>query len=263
MSGADDGTLLIAQFSDLHITAPGTRNAFGIDSAAGLRRCIDHLQALRRIPDLLLLSGDLTDNGGRAEYEVLRGLLAPLRLPYRLLAGNHDRRDALRAVFAGHPGLGEHGSLRHRLDLPGLRIVMLDSLVEERDDGDLDPDQLDWLEQALDAAPLIPALVVLHHPPVASGYSLMDRIALAPQAAQRLGEIIAARPAVQAVLCGHLHRPLQARWQGAAVAVAPSTAFQVQLRFGGGRFEPDPHAPPSYLLHYWNGRHLVTHLATA
>lgn len=263
MNGGGDGALLIAQFSDLHVTAPGARNAFGIDSAAGLRRCIDHLQALRRVPDLLLLSGDLTDNGVGAEYEALRELLAPLRMPYHLLAGNHDRRDALRAVFAGHPGIGNNGPICHALDLPGLRIVMLDSLVEGRDDGDLDQDQLGWLEQALDAVPAIPALVVLHHPPVSSGYSVMDRIALAPQAAQRLGKIIAAKPAVQAVLCGHLHRPLQARWQGAAVAVAPSTAFQVQLRFGGGRFEPDLNAAPSYLLHYWNGRSLVTHLATA
>ncbi|MGA0881754.1 MAG: hypothetical protein ACO3QP_02905, partial [Burkholderiaceae bacterium] len=43
----------------------------------------------------------------------------------------------------------------------------------------------------------------------------------------------------QALLCGHLHRMLMTRWHGAALVVAPSTAFQARLRFGAGRFEPD------------------------
>lgn len=253
------GPLLIAQFSDLHITAPGATLAGGIDSAAGLRRCIAHLQALTRAPDLLLLSGDLVERGEAAEYAALRELLSGLNLPCVVVPGNHDRREALRAAF----GLGGSGTLHRELDLGNLRLIVLDTLVEGAHGGDLDDAQLDWLESRLDAGPRPAALVVLHHPPVASGFSEMDRIALAPRAAQRLAGIVAARPSVQALLCGHLHRPLLARWQGTAVAVAPSTAFQSRLRFGGGRFEPDLHEPPAYLLHYWNGRSLVTHLATA
>jgi 3',5'-cyclic AMP phosphodiesterase CpdA len=253
------GSLLIAQFSDLHITAPGAPLACGIDSAAGLRRCIAHLAALPRRPDLLLLSGDLVDRGEAEEYAALRALLADLRLPCLPLPGNHDRRERLRAAFA----LGGAGPLRQVRELGGLRLIALDTLVEGEDGGDLDDAQLDALAADLDAGPRQPALIALHHPPLASGFAEMDRIALAPRAARRLGDIVAARPAVQALLCGHLHRPLTARWQGSAVAVAPSTAFQARLRFGGGRFEPDPREPPAYLLHYWNGRSLVTHLATA
>ena len=251
--------LLIAQFSDLHITAPGTTLAGGIDSAAGLRRCIAHLEALPRRPDLLLLTGDLAEHGEAAEYTVLRELLSGLGLPWIPLPGNHDRRETLRAAFALDGGTTLHS---HR-DLGGLRVALLDTLVEGLDGGDLDEAQLDWLALCLDAEPRLPALIALHHPPVASGFSQMDRIGLSPRATQCLGEIVAARPSVQALICGHLHRPVMTRWQGAAVAVAPSTAFQSRLRFGGGRFEPDLLEPPAYLLHYWNGRSLVTHLATA
>ena len=257
MSG--QSPLLIAQFSDLHVTRPGATLAGGIDSAEGLRRCIAHVQSLARRPDLLLLSGDLVERGEPAEYAALCGMLAALRLPCIAVPGNHDRREALRAAF----GLGGATTLHSAHDLGGLRLITLDTLVEGADGGDLDQTQLDWLEQQLDARPQLPALIVLHHPPVASGFRQMDHIALAPLAAERLGCIVAARPAVQALLCGHLHRPLTTRWQGTVVAVAPSSAFQSRLRFGGGRFEPDPHEPPAYLLHYWNSRSLVTHLATA
>jgi len=251
--------MLIAQFSDLHLTVPGTSLADGIDSTAGLRRCIDHLAALPKRPDLLLLSGDLAEHGAAAEYAALRGLLRTLDLPWLALPGNHDRREPLRAAL----GRGGSGTLHAEHDLGGLRLFLLDTLVEGKDGGDLDEVQLDWLAQRLGIEPARPALIVLHHPPVASGSAEMDRIALAPHATRRLGDIVAACPAVQALLCGHLHRMLMTRWHGAALVVAPSTAFQARLRFGAGRFEPDLREPPAYLLHHWTGRCLMTHHVTA
>jgi 3',5'-cyclic AMP phosphodiesterase CpdA len=40
--------VVIAQFSDLHLTVEGRRNSYGIDTAAALSRCIAHLAGLAR-----------------------------------------------------------------------------------------------------------------------------------------------------------------------------------------------------------------------
>ncbi len=258
--------VVIAQFSDLHVMAAG-RNNFGVDAAAGLERCVAHLAGLDKAPDLLVASGDLVDAGTPAEYARLRELLSRVRIPLCLMPGNHDRRAPLRQAFGDHKyleqcGRNESGRIYYYRDVRELRIIALDSVIEGRDDGDLDEAQLHWLEALLDEQPQQAALVFLHHPPVATGFSRMDRIAVSVRSAERLGSIIASHPQVCAVLCGHVHRSAQAAWHGTLVSVCPSTAFQARLRLGAGRFEAALNEPPAYQLHHWDGSALVTHTVT-
>ena len=67
-----------------------------------LERAVAHVNALDPRPDVVLATGDLVDGGKPEEYARLRRLLAPLAMPVYLIPGNHDARDALRAVFADH-----------------------------------------------------------------------------------------------------------------------------------------------------------------
>lgn len=263
MQAAQSGRpVIIAQFSDLHVTAAGRRNPDGIDTAAAVSRCIAHLGALDVAPDLLVLSGDLTDEGTVPEYQRLRDMLAEVRIPVCLMPGNHDRRAPMRQVFAGHAYLGAAGRMFYHREVRGLRLIMLDSVIEGREGGDLDDAQLLWLEHLLHSEPAQPALVMLHHPPVVTGFSRMDRVSVAPEGVARFGELVAGHAQVKGVSCGHVHRSVQAVWQGVQVSVCPSAAFQARLRLGCGRFEPALHEPPAYLLHYWDGRHLATHTVT-
>lgn len=254
--------VVIAQFSDLHVTVAGRRNSYGIDTAAGLSRCIEHLAALDVAPDLLVLSGDLVDEATVPEYERLRAMLEAVRIPLCLMPGNHDRRRPLRQVFADHAYLGVSGRMHYHRDVRGLRLIALDSVIEGREGGDLDEAQLQWLDGLLREAPGQATLVLLHHPPVATGFSRMDRISVAAESAAQLGSVIAGHPQVRAVLCGHVHRSVQAVWQGVQVSVCPSAAFQARLHLGRGRFEAAPDEPPAYQLHYWDGRNLATHTVT-
>ena len=253
--------VVIAQFSDLHVTA-GARNDFGVETIGGLERCIRHLGALDSPPDLLVASGDLVDLGLREEYARLRELLAAVAVPLCLMPGNHDRRAPLRQVFAGHGYLGGGGRMYYHRDVRGLRVIALDSVIEGQDGGDLDEPQLRWLDGVLAEQPSVPALLFMHHPPAATGFSRMDRIAMAPESAERLGAVVERHRQVKAVLCGHVHRGVQGLWWGALLSVCPSTAFQAKLRLGAGRFEADLQEAPAYQLHHWDGRALVTHTVT-
>ncbi len=256
MSG---GRVIIAQFSDLHVAAAGKRNGYGIDAAAGLMRCIDHLNALETPPDLLVASGDLVDAGTLEEYARLRELLSRVRVPLCLMPGNHDRRAPLRQAFADHGYLGGEGRIHFHRDVGGLRVIALDTVVEGSPGGELDDAQLAWLDALLREAPQRPALIFMHHPPLATGFERMDRLAVSAGSAQSLGWIVAAHPQVRAVLCDHVHRNAQSVWQGTLVSVCPSTAFQAKLHLGPGRFEASPDEPPAYQLHHWDGTALVTH----
>lgn len=263
MAGAQaQPPVIIAQFSDLHVAVAGGRNSYGIDAAAGLARCIAHLGALDVAPDLLMLSGDLVDEGTAPEYQRLRTMLAAVRIPLCLMPGNHDRRAPLREVFADHACLGTAGRMFYHRDVRGLQLIMLDSVIEGRDGGDLDDAQLQWLDERLSGDAAQATLVFLHHPPVVTGFSRMDRISVEAGSAARLGRIIAGHAQVRAVLCGHVHRNVQTVWHGVPVSVCPSTAFQARLHLGRGRFEAAPDEPPAYQLHYWDGRHLATHTVT-
>lgn len=94
---------LIAQISDLHIKAHGRLSYKKVDTYNALLRAINTLNGLRPRPDAVVITGDLVDFGTAAEYQTLRQALATLDLPFYLMAGNHDDRQALRAAFPDHP----------------------------------------------------------------------------------------------------------------------------------------------------------------
>ena len=63
-----------------------------------LERCVRKILSLPRVPDAVVVTGDLTDHGTLEEYGLLGELLSPLTMPVYLGVGNHDDR---RAAAAG------------------------------------------------------------------------------------------------------------------------------------------------------------------
>ncbi len=136
-----------AQISDLHITLPGELAYGKVDTAGFLSRAVDHLNALGAQIDAILITGDLVDGGLPEEYRHLRTHLSRLQVPYYLMPGNHDARDALRAEFTDHRYLHDSGPfIQYVVDLGALRIIALDSLIDGASAGTLCDERLGWLE---------------------------------------------------------------------------------------------------------------------
>src|SRR6201987_710332 len=95
--------VLIAQISDLHIKPPGALAYGRVDAAKALERCVAALNAFEPGPDYVVLLGDLVDTPTAEEYDYLKRLLAPLRLPVAGIPGNHDSRELMRAAFPAAP----------------------------------------------------------------------------------------------------------------------------------------------------------------
>jgi 3',5'-cyclic-AMP phosphodiesterase len=250
--------MLLCQISDLHIKAGGEKSYRVVDTAGMLRRCVEHIVSLKTRPDVLVITGDLVDSGGAEEYAFLRALLAPLAMPTYLIPGNHDERGALRVAFPDHPWMSGRERIEYVIDAHPLRIVALDTVISGKSGGHVSPESMVWLDEVLAAAPATPTVIMMHHPPFASGIVYMDRMGL--DNALLLAEVIARHPQVERVLCGHLHRSIQTRFAGSLASTCPSTAHQVAFDLNEdtpGRFIMEP---PGYQLHLWSpASGLVSH----
>jgi len=253
--------MLLAQISDLHVTARGKRLFDRVDTPAFLRRAVAHLNALAPRPDFVMVTGDLVDEGSPAEYENLRQILTDLPDPWAVMVGNHDDRASLRQAFADHPYLPRGGEfLQYVIDDLPLLLIALDTLVPGESGGTLCPARLEWLAARLEERPDRPTVIAMHHPPFVTGLTEMDAINCANSAA--LGAIVAQHPQIERIICGHVHRPMVVRWNGTVVTTAPATAHQVALDLEDGTPTSWIMEPPACHLHYWReDAGLVTHVS--
>jgi 3',5'-cyclic-AMP phosphodiesterase len=252
--------VIVAQISDPHVSTPGARIFGGYAPEPALERTIAAVAGLGRRPDLVLFTGDLTENGTAEEYAHFRTLVADLGLPAAAIPGNHDRRAAFEAGLAGSGiATGALPFLQLELEAGPLRLIGLDTLAEEGGAaGLLCRERLEWVAARLAEAPERPTLIFMHHPPFATGIAAMDAIGCAN--GDLLAAIVRRHPQVLGVTCGHVHRAVATVWAGRAATVAPAVAWEVPPNFShNGPTGLVPQAP-GFLLHLWTPEAgLVTH----
>ena len=244
---------VIAQLSDVHVGSRLARR--GSTPIAELRRAVEAVAALDVPADLVLVTGDLVDHGLEDEYDELLDVLGALVPPFVLVAGNHDDPAALARVVERR--VPDGAPLRRVVDLGALRVLLLDSSVPGWEAGRVGPAQCAWLDGEL-AADARPAIVAVHHPPVAVGHAGLDGMRLVD--AEALGAVIARHRHVERIVCGHVHRAITARWRGTVVTTAPSA-----IRQFAPTFRPEPTfaataEAPAFLVHVWVDGALASHV---
>lgn len=256
--------MLIAQMTDLHIVARGALAYGMIDTNTLLSAAIDRLNTLAPLPDLVIVTGDLTDHGTAEEYALVRAELDRLRAPAIVLTGNHDERDMLRAGLAGYGDFPATGFLHYVHESRPIRVIALDSTLDDSHKAAFDGDRAAWLDARLAEAPDVPTLVAVHHPPFDTGIAWMDGEGAGWAAP--LVEVLARHPQIVRVISGHMHRAITAEAGGRVATVSPSVAHQVALDLVPGISAERPPLfemePPAFQLHRWDGVRLVTHTVT-
>ena len=90
--------MLIAQMTDIHIGfAPGEEPDELNHSR--FRATLDRLSEAPSRPDMLVLTGDITDHGDRESFATTVALLAGCPFPVWPMVGNHDSREGLLHAF--------------------------------------------------------------------------------------------------------------------------------------------------------------------
>lgn len=227
--------LVIAHLSDTHLTNTGVLYNNVIDPAVALSRVMDVLAravSQGRGPDIIVVSGDLTDSGDPEAYRRLRRFLEPLAPQVIYATGNHDVRVVFHAELLGEPDHPEPILQVHRL--AGVRILVLDSTVVGAGHGVLGPEHL--AELATELAQPYPggSIVMLHHAPLPPVSPLLTYFALDRQSRSALADTVAGTD-TRIILAGHHHLAGSGIVGGVPVAIAPSTAIRT-----------DPLAPPGH-----------------
>jgi Icc protein len=239
----------IAQISDLHIKPPG-KLAYGrVDTAKALERCIAAINAFVPAPDFVVISGDLADAPSVEEYDHLKLLLAPLKLAFAAIPGNHDSREMMRAAFPDADYALSSGPLNQKIELGGLDLVLLDSSVPGKPHGELDALTLEWLDETLASSADRPALLFMHHPPFQTGIWHMDRQNLV--SASDLAPMVRRHARVQLIAAGHVHRATLTMFADVPTTICPAPNHAVDLDLGQLREPSFKVEPPAFHLHCW------------
>ncbi|MDH4570171.1 3',5'-cyclic-AMP phosphodiesterase [Pseudomonas sp. BN414] len=215
---AADESVLLVQLSDSHLFAEADGKLLGMETRDSLLRVID--QVLREQPriDLVLATGDLSQDGSVESYEAFRDLTAVIPAPARWFPGNHDEVPVMRDVCAGT------AELEPIVDFPHWRLVLLDSTIAGAVPGHFPAEQLAFLESALEGAGERHVLVSFHHHPVPIGCTWMDPIGV--RNPDSLFAVLDRYPQVRALLWGHVHQEFDQVRNGVRLLASPSTCVQ-------------------------------------
>ena len=231
--------LLVAQITDTHLLAASEGKLLGVPTAESFAAILGRIQSLERQPDLLLLTGDLSQDETPASYERLAAEVGTLGIPTYWLPGNHDCPELMTEILCQPPI-----SPAKTFQAGGWRSILLDSSVPGQVHGCLSDRSLQWLEAQLQLHPDVPTLVGLHHPPFEIDSAWIDYSRL--KNPEDLFAILDRHAQVRVVVFGHIHQDFSYERRGVWYLASPSTCVQFQPRCR--QFSLDDLAPGFRLL---------------
>jgi 3',5'-cyclic-AMP phosphodiesterase len=146
--------MLIAQLSDVHVGGSRFREEL-------LRTAIEEVNAVE--PDLVVVAGDLTDDGYPDQYPLAKRELAALACAQIVrVPGNHDARNV--GYLHYEDTFGARDS-RERLECGGLAValVAVDSSKPDLDEGEIGREHYGWIEEGFEGAADLRVFACHHH----------------------------------------------------------------------------------------------------
>ena len=233
-SSASDISLI--QITDTHLFADPKQEMYGVPTARSLSDVVRLVRKEEEALDLVLATGDLSQDESEGSYRVLEEELARLERPVYCIPGNHDvvptLRKAVRTDWIAPVGRVLKGNWQ---------ILLLNSVVAGKVGGRLAEDELRRVDEQIREEPDLHCLIALHHHPVPIGAPWMDSIML--ENGEALVSKLAGYRQVKAVVFGHIHQEFRSDVAGLPFFGAPSTSVQFKPRVPA--FELDT-VPPGY-----------------
>ena len=237
--------MLIAQITDIH-AAPGNGN-------------MERLQAVMRwtatiSPDLVIVTGDLIDDGWYEGYGAIERELNRAQCRFLVLPGNSDNKDAMRDSLQESVNGFSNKTLHFNELIKGIPIIGIDTTVEGETAGDITR-HLSWLAGTLETYSR-PALLFMHHHIVPCGITPIDAVMC--HGAADFGKLVAGSlmPPI-AICCGHVHRSMSAVIAGVPAYICGSVCPANPLLLDSLRTPPVTD-PPALMVHDIRNGYLVS-----
>ena len=249
----------ILQITDPHFVPPGVI-LHGLDPRARLDACIADINERHSDADYCFVTGDLAHAGHVDAYENLKDCLSKLTVPFHLLVGNHDKRDAMLSVFPDTP-VDENGFVQSVVDTPAGRCILLDTVLLAAAKGEHWGEYCErravWLKARLDEAAGRPVYLFMHHPPFDISLPCVDHIRL--REAGPLARVVGEATCIRHIFLGHVHRPVFGSWMGIPFSIIRGTAHQVPFDMKTVTPVPKSHEPPAYGVAFLSDESIVVH----
>ena len=181
-----------------------------------LRTAITEINSMR--PDIILVTGDLTENGLISEFKLAQKELKKLKADKIVyLSGNHDYRSTGYLLFK------EYFPFTQVTETDEVVIVVVSSARPDRDDGEIGNRQNLWLEKTLEKYKNKTRIVAIHHHVVPVPDTGADQITVV-DAGDALRSLTKSK--ANLVLCGHRHRPWKWKIEDMQVVHAGSVSCE-------------------------------------
>lgn len=223
----------ILQISDTHLFADDEGVLLGCNTQQSFNDVLALVEEEKLEPDLILLTGDLSQDGSIHSYEKIAMAMEQFNCPIHWIPGNHDVFSTMRNVFAASQLNDEK-----IIDVDNWCIVLLNSLDLGHVPGLLTPQELDHLRQSLAATNAANKIVCLHHHPIAIGSAWLDNLGLVNH--EDFFTIIDDDPQIKLVLHGHIHQEFKGYRKGVCYLSAPSTGIQFAPKKDDFGLDPKP-----------------------
>lgn len=203
----------IVHVSDTHITPYGRFR----------EKCFNEM--VKKIngiePDLVIHSGDITQDGLLDEYELAREKLKQIEADLVIIPGNHDARNV------GYKLYPDFFGKKHRVKkIKNVKIVALDTTVPDIEGGRLGRTGQDYLRKSVENLPGLINVVAIHHhlipvPDAGRSRNLIDDA----------GDVLklVSENYVDLVLMGHRHVPYITRLEN-TIMLNAGTLSSVKTR---------------------------------
>ncbi len=213
-----DGAVRFVHLTDIHVSQrpPGETRDID-DPIVRLDAVLDMIRSIEPVPDFVVVSGDITDQGDEESYRIARERLDALALPVVYALGNHDRRPGFYAGMLDRTEDAE-APYFHERAIAGVHVVVLDTSVPGRTSGALGDGQFAFLAEALRREPDLPKIVVMHHAPRIDEESPFGWESLSVAETERFREALSGSN-VAGILTGHIHHDRVSTWHGVPVVV--------------------------------------------
>jgi Icc protein len=230
-----DDVVHLVQITDTHLCESPGGTLLGMDTDNSLQLVINQVRQERGSPDVLLLTGDLSDHGSASAYRRVADYTQKLAEACYWLPGNHDSKEEMASVLAGSTRMSVE------IRIAQWQIIMLDSQIPGQVGGELGAEQLSLLDTALQQAARegLTSLVCLHHHPIEIGCAWLDEQIVAD--AEAFFEVLDRHDGVRGVLWGHIHQQVDIERNGVILMGSPSTCVQFAPK--SERFKADDLSP--------------------
>jgi len=203
--------------SDSHLFGSRDQKLFGVNTFQSLQKLVSHIKDSEETYDLLVASGDLSEDGHTRGYADFHESTQGLAASNVWMKGNHDQFDNVPKELA-------RNYIHKEWHMDPWNLIFLDTTLPGKDEGGLGENELYRLEAFLKRYSDGHVFIFMHHQPMDVGSNFIDVLGLVNK--QDFWELTKPYQNIRGVLFGHIHQEIDTWFNGIRLLAPPSTSMQ-------------------------------------